>query len=88
MVLSVAVARLPKSLVEQLQRNSPLTGTEAGWAYRLLAAIAAAQVLYGGFRVLRVERVRKARETDANVARMSRRAFSARSHETPRGWSS
>ena len=89
MVLSVAVARLPESLVEQLQRNSPLTGTEAGWAYRLLAAVAVAQVLYGGFRVLRVERVRKAQETDAKVARRSRacraRAFSARSHETPRG---
>ena len=72
MVLSVAVARLPESLVEQLQRNSPVTGTEAGWVYRLLAAVAVAQVLYGGFRVLRVERVRKAQETDAKVARMSR----------------
>jgi hypothetical protein len=72
MVLSVAVARLPESLVEQLQRNSPLTGTDAGWAYRLLAAAAAAQVLYGGFRVLRIERVRKAQETDPKVARMSR----------------
>lgn len=72
MVLSVAVARLPESLVEQLQRNSPLTGTEAGWAYRLLAAVAVAQVLYGGFRVLRVERVRKAQESNAKVARMSR----------------
>jgi hypothetical protein len=71
MVLSVAVARLPESLVEQLQRNSPLTGTEAGWAYRLLAAVAVAQVL-GGFRILRIERVRKAQETDPEVARMSR----------------
>ena len=72
MVLSLAVARLPESLVEQLQRNSLLTGTEAGWAYRLLAGFAAAQILYGGFRVLRIERVRKAQETDAKVARMSR----------------
>jgi hypothetical protein len=72
MVLSVAVARLPESLVEQLQRNSPLTGTEAGWAYRLLVAVAVAQVLYGGFRVLRVERVKKAQDTDPKVARMSR----------------
>ena len=77
MVLSVAVARLPESLVEQLQRNSPLTGTQAGWAYRLLAAVAVAQVLYGGFRVLRVERVRKAQE----VARRSHacRAASSKS---------
>jgi hypothetical protein len=72
MVLSVAIARLPESLVEQLQRNSPLTGTDAGWAYRLLAGAAAAQILYGGFRVLRIERVRKAQETDPKVARMSR----------------
>ena len=72
MVLSVAVARLPESLVEQLQRNSLLAGTEAGWAYRLLAGFAAAQILYGGFRVLRIERVRKEQETDAKVARMSR----------------
>ena len=72
MVLSVAVARLPESLVEQLQRNTPLPGTEGGWAYRLLAAVAVVQVLYGGFRVLRVERVKKAQETDAKVARMPR----------------
>ena len=72
MVLSLAVARLPESLVEQLQRNTPLPGTEGGWAYRLLAAVAVVQVLYGGFRVLRVERVKKAQETDAKVARMPR----------------
>jgi hypothetical protein len=72
MVLSIALARLPESLVEQLERNSPLTGTEAGWAYRLLVAFAVIQVLYGGFRVLRVEQVKKAQETDAKVALMSR----------------
>src|SRR5918996_6270482 len=72
MVLSLAGARLPESLVEQLQRNSPLPGTQGGWAYRLLAAAAVAQILYGGFRVLRVERVKKAQETDAKVARMPR----------------
>jgi len=72
LVLSIAIARLPESLVEQLQRNSLLTGTEAGWAYRLLVAFAVIQVLYGGFRVLRVERVKRALECDAKVASMTR----------------
>ena len=72
MVLSLAMARLPESLVEQLEQNSPLTGTEAGWAYRLLVVFALIQVLYGGFRVLRVEQVKKSQETDAKVALMSR----------------
>jgi hypothetical protein len=72
LVLSIALARLPESLVEQIERNSPLTGTEGGWAYRFLVAFAVVQILYGGFWVLRVERVKRAQESDAKVARMSR----------------
>ena len=74
-IVCVAVARLPESFINQLERNRPFTSSQAGWAYRLLAAAAVAQALYGGFLVLRAERIEKARAADPKVARMSRSAL-------------
>lgn len=69
-IVSLAMARLPESLVAQLGRNAPLNGSASGWAYRLLAFIAVAQVAYGGFAVFRIDRVEKARAGDPKVAAM------------------
>ena len=70
-VLSIAVARLPDSFVVSIENNRPLTGPQAGWAYRLLAFAAVAQAIYGGFVVLRAERVKEARTSDPKIAAMS-----------------
>lgn len=69
-IVSIAVARVPESLVSQLGRNAPLDGSAAGWAYRLLAFVAVAQVVYGGFAILRIDRVKKARAEDPKIAAM------------------
>ena len=72
LVVCVAVARLPDSFLAQMERNRTFSGTEAGWAYRLLVIAAVAQAIYGGFVALRIERVRRARAEDRKVRRMSR----------------
>lgn len=72
LVLCVAVARLPESFIAMLERRSPFTISEAGWAYRLLAFAAIAQALYGGFSLLRPARVERARRTDPKLARLTR----------------
>lgn len=72
LVLCIAMARLPDSLVSLLDRNSPFTSGQQGWAYRLLAAAAIAQALYGGFALLRPARVERARRTDPKLAEMPR----------------
>lgn len=71
-VVSVAVARLPDSLVELMQRKTPLTLAEVGWAYRLLAFAAVAQALYGGFVLLRPDHIEAARRKDPKVAALPR----------------
>jgi hypothetical protein len=71
-ILTVALMRLPETFVEQLRRNRPLTNAQAGWTYRLLAIVAFAQAAYVGFVLLRPERVRDARTSDAKLMRMSR----------------
>lgn len=71
-VISVAIARLPDSLVSLLQRNTPLSLAQIGWAYRLLAVAAVAQALYGGFLLLRPDRVETARRTDPKLAALPR----------------
>ena len=71
-IVCIAILRLPESFVGQIERNRPFTSSQAGWAYRLLAFAAAGQALYGGFVLLRAERVEKARAKDPKVARMSR----------------
>ena len=72
LVLCIAVARLPDSLVSLLERQSPFTSGQAGWAYRLLAFAAVAQALYGGFVLLRPSKVERARQSDPKLAQMPR----------------
>lgn len=72
LIVCIAMARLPESLVELLDRNSPFTSTQKGWAYRLLAFAAIGQALYGGFMLLRPDRVERALQKDQKLARMSR----------------
>lgn len=72
-VVSVAMARLPDSFVNTIERNRFLeSSSAAGWAYRLLAFFAIVQALYGGFFVLRVDHVKRSRVEDPKVAAMTR----------------
>ena len=72
-IVSVALARLPDSLVSSIERNRFLTNSSAaGWAYRLLAFFAIALVVYGGFYVFRIDHVKKARSTDPKAAALTR----------------
>jgi hypothetical protein len=71
LIVSIAVARLPESLVSSIENNRTFTNTQAGWAYRLLALAAVVQALYGGFMILRIDRVKHAREKDPKVAEMT-----------------
>lgn len=73
-VLAIAcltMARLPESYPSRLERNSPFTASEAGWAYRLLAFAAIAQAAYGGFVLLQIEKVKKARLEDEKTASLT-----------------
>jgi hypothetical protein len=70
-IVSLAVFRLPDSYVAQVERNTPLSDSQAGWAYRLLAFAAIGQAAYGGFSIIQVERVRKARKADPRTAAMT-----------------
>lgn len=72
LVVCVAVVRLPDSFLEMLERTTPFTSAQAGWAYRLLALAAVAQALYGGFALLRPARVQRARASEPKLAQMSR----------------
>ena len=71
-VVCVAVLRLPDSFVAQLERNRTLSSSQAGWAYRLLAAAAIGQAAYGGFVILRAERIQKELAKDRKLATMPR----------------
>lgn len=71
-IVCIAVARLPDSLVELMQRKTPLTLAQVGWAYRLLAFAAVVQALYGGFVLLRPDHVEAARRKDAKLAALPR----------------
>ena len=70
LIVSVAVARLPDSLVDSMERNRALSSSGAGWAYRLLAFVAVLQLLYGGFVVFRPDQLRKTRDNSPKVAAM------------------
>ena len=71
-IVSVAVARLPDSLVNSIERERFLNDASAGWAYRLLAFVAVAQGLFGGFYVFRIDHVKRSRAEDPKVATMTR----------------
>lgn len=72
LVVCVVVARLPDSLVSLLQRKTPFTLAQVGWAYRLVALAAIAQALYGGFVLLRPDHVEAARRKDPKLAALPR----------------
>jgi hypothetical protein len=72
LIVFLAVARLPELFVAQMERNSPLSFAQAGWAFRLLALAAVAQAAYGGFSILQVDKVRESWDTDPKMASMSR----------------
>lgn len=71
-LVCIAMARLPDSLVELLDRKSPFSSAQLGWAYRLLVAAAVGQAIYGGFVLLRPDHVQRSRAKDPRLARMSR----------------
>lgn len=71
-VVCIAIARLPDSLVELLERKSPFSSGQIGWTYRLLVFAAVAQAVYGGFVLLRPDHVQRARAKDPKLAAMSR----------------
>lgn len=70
-VCGVLIA-IPDSLIAQLERNRPFTDAQAGWAYRLLVFFAAAQLIYAGYSIFRIERVAEARERDPKFAALSK----------------
>lgn len=76
-IVAVAVFRLPDSLLVQIQNNGPFTSVQADWAYRLLAFAAAAQAVFVGFVVLRIERVQNSIEKDPKLAEMSKDQIAA-----------
>jgi hypothetical protein len=67
-VICIAVIRLPDTFLALLERNSPFTTAQTGWAYRLLAFAAVVQALYGGFVLLRPDHVEQARRKDTKLA--------------------
>ena len=70
LLVCIAVISIPDTFLSQIERNRPLTDAQVGWVYRLLAIAAAAQIIYGGFSVFRVERVQTARAHDPRLASM------------------
>jgi hypothetical protein len=70
-IICLAMARLPEAYASRLARNSPFTTSQSGWAYRLLALAAIGQAAYGGFVLLQIDRVRKARNEDERLAAAS-----------------
>jgi hypothetical protein len=71
-LVTIAVFRLPDSLIEQIENTSPLSLSQRGWAFRLLAFFAVVQAAYVGLAVFRPEKVKEARESDPKVARLTR----------------
>ena len=69
-VVCLAMVRLPDAYVSRLERNRLFDSSQAGWAYRLLALAAIGQAIYGGFVILQVERVRKARLKEPELGKM------------------
>jgi hypothetical protein len=65
LIVSVAVFRLPQAFVADLQRDGVLTGDAADVAFVLFGAAALVQAAYGGFVLLRPERIETALAADA-----------------------
>ncbi|MDQ3645938.1 MAG: hypothetical protein M3345_03285 [Actinomycetota bacterium] len=71
-IVCLAVVRIPDIFLGQIERSRPFTDAQAGWAFRLIALAALAQVLYGGFVVLRPETVARARTEHLKTKLMTR----------------
>lgn len=71
-LVTLAVFRLPETLITVLQNEGPLSISQRGWAFRLLAFMAVIQAAYVGFAILRIDRVQHAREKDPRVAGLTR----------------
>jgi hypothetical protein len=56
-VVAVAIFRLPELFVSGLRRDALLAGSGGTWGFRILLAVAAGQALFGGYRVLRTQRL-------------------------------
>jgi hypothetical protein len=69
--VTLIVFVLPESLVELMQREGVLQGSQGGWAYRLLVLVALAQAAYGGFAILRPERLGPPTSQPEDRARVS-----------------
>jgi len=74
-LITIAVFRLPDSLIEQLENSELLSLSARGWAFRLLCLFSVAQAVYVGLIVFRIDRVKKAREDDPKVKSMSKPRF-------------
>jgi hypothetical protein len=56
-VVTVAVFRLPELFVSQLRRDAVLPDARGMWGFRILLGVAIGQAVFGGYRVLRAERI-------------------------------
>ena len=56
-IATLAIFRLPELYVSQLRRNAVLEDARGTWAFRLLLVTAIGQAAYGGYRVLRSDRI-------------------------------
>lgn len=84
-VVAVAVVLMPESVVGQLRRNRALDDAQAGWSYRLLAAMAIAQALYVGLAMLRAESIGDVRNKEPRLARVSRSELEGIVHRNAAG---
>ena len=71
LIFAIALFRLPEELVADLKRDRPLDLAAAGWLYRLLALVAAAQAAFIGLSLLRPEKVRADRQKDEQLRESS-----------------
>ncbi len=69
-IVCIAVLQLPDIGLVQFERRRELSSAQAGWAYRLLVLAALLQIFFGGWRVLRVERVAEELEDGRSVDRL------------------
>ncbi|MEA2516329.1 MAG: hypothetical protein QOG16_167 [Actinomycetota bacterium] len=68
----IIVIAIPDSFLSLIARNTPLAGSQTGWAYRLLVFFALSQILYTSATVYRVDRIEKLREKDERFARLTK----------------
>ena len=74
-IVTLAIFRLPESLVTQIENSGTFSLSQRGWAFRLLAFFAIAQAFYVGFAVLRPEHVKTQRDTNPRVGALTRAAL-------------